>query len=194
MLIGDPSRTRVLLAATGLFVLAGCAQRGPILSSRTSLGTLKAGLSHLEYENQQLRSKVAELESENLDIEDRLVQEEAVNGELSAKLDDARNLLAQSGYDVGGSSASTRREGAANNNSTPRALPAGQSSRKPRKPPFARIPGRIDSAPAGDDADAPTPRSRIPGPDSFGAQGWRDDDTRWLPVARGTNEPASRVR
>ena len=65
----------MLLAATSL--LAGCAQPGPILSRFTTIGTLKTSLSHLEFENQQLRSKVATLESENREIENRLVQEEA---------------------------------------------------------------------------------------------------------------------
>src|SRR5690348_418427 len=85
-----------LRAGTGL-LLAGCAQTGTTFPRRTSMGTLKTSLSHLEYENQQLRREVAQLKTDTRDIEDRLVQEEAHNGELKATLDDARHLLSQRG-------------------------------------------------------------------------------------------------
>ena len=77
---------------------SGCAQSGnSFLARRTTVGSLKTGLSHLEFENNQLKSKVAELKSINRDAEDRLVQEESANGELKARLD---NALKPSARDV----------------------------------------------------------------------------------------------
>ena len=77
--------------------LSGCSQSRPMLSQRTSVGSLKTGLSQLEFQNQQLRQQVANLKADNRRIEDQLVQEETANGELSARLDDARNLLGRRG-------------------------------------------------------------------------------------------------
>src|SRR4051794_28361793 len=94
------ARPRRLLTATAALALAtvgGCAQPGPLLSQRTTVGSLKASLSHLEYENRQLRGEVAALKDENREIENRLVQEEAHNGDISARLDDARTLLGNRG-------------------------------------------------------------------------------------------------
>jgi hypothetical protein len=191
MLTGPSLKTAWSLAAAGLLTLAGCAQPGPILSRHTTIGTLKTSLSHLEFENQQLRSKVANLESENREFENRLVQEEAANGELHAQLDDARNLLSRQGYDWGGSNATTNREEPPN-----RTLPAGRSNRTPRKPPFARIPGRIDAAPPADPSDDEFNRPAVPSANSLGPQSSLEDDTRWLPIARGTGAsgPSTKVR
>jgi len=180
----------LVLAATALW--AGCAQPGPILSRRTTVGALKTSLSHIEFENQQLRSRVANLESENRDIENRLVEEEQVNGDLSARLDNARNLLSDRGYDWGdprGSGSPDRLPRSGEDSST-RALPAGRSNRTPRKPPFARIPGRGSSAPA-EDQDDEFSYPMIPSAESFGPQSWRQDDAQWLPIARGTTTGAS---
>ena len=186
MLTGLSPRTLGLLATTSL--LLGCSQTGPIGSRYTTIGTLKTSLSHLEFENQQLRSKVTSLESENRDIENRLVQEEAVNGDLSARLNDARNVMADHGYDWGSSSGGTSREGAGS-----RALPANRSNRTPRKPPFARIPGRVDSPPAAESSDDEFSRPSLPSTDAFGPQSLRDDG-QWLPIARGATTPGTKVR
>jgi hypothetical protein len=181
---------RTLRTATVPFLLAavaGCAQSGPLLSHQAALGTLKASVSHLEYENQQLRRQVTDLKAENRQIEDRLVQEESVNGELSARLDDARNLLSRRGLGTG--------DGLDADPTTPgRALPAGRSNRKPRKPPFAQIPGRIDEVPPADDEGTDTrsfePRSSWRA--DPGAQSSRNDPNLWLPIARenrGSDSP-----
>src|SRR3954465_2235557 len=90
MLTGHRLRTTLLLGASSLLV-AGCAQPPRFLSNRVSYGTLKTSLSHLEYENQQLRPQVSQLKSETRDIETRLVREERDNAALSARLDNARN-------------------------------------------------------------------------------------------------------
>jgi hypothetical protein len=160
-----------------LFVtLSGCAGTAPLLSSGTGVGTLKTSLSHLEFENQQLKREVASLKSENRKIEDRLVQEEAANGELTARLDDARNLLGQRGL---------RPSDEGNGSSAGRTLPAGRSNREPRRPPFARIPGRIDAVPPANEEDMPVePRER----DLFGPQSRLEKREPWLPVAIGASE------
>jgi hypothetical protein len=188
MLTGLSPKTFGLLATTSL--LLGCAQPSPLLSRYTTVGTLKTSLSHLEFENQQLQSKVASLESENRDIENRLVQEEAINGDLSARLDDARNVMAGHGYEWGSSNEGT---GPGREGSSSRTLPAGRSNRKPRKPPFARIPGRVDSAPPTDSADDEFSRPSLPSTDAFGPQSLRDDG-QWLPIARGQAAPGTKVR
>jgi hypothetical protein len=187
MLTGRYPRTIVLLAATS--VLAGCAQSGPILSRYTTIGTLKTSLSHLEFENQQLKSKVATLESDNRDIENRLVQEEAVNGDLAARLDDARDTLTQHGANWGGATAGIHR-----GESPSHTLPTGRSNRTPRKPPYARVPGRLDSTAPADGFNDDFSRPSFPSGDSLGPQSLRDDDAQWLPIARGSAPAATKVR
>jgi hypothetical protein len=173
-----------LLVVTGL--LSGCAQPGSLLAPRTTVGSLKTSLSHLEYENEQLHREVAQLKSENRAIEDRLVQEEAVNGDLAARLDDARNLLSQQGLDPGGELDGRRMR------------PAGRSNRGRRKPPFARIPARIDTDPPpapGFEGPAGTPdASGTWRQEDLGPQGWLQDHERWLPVAQDPSGSGARVR
>ena len=193
MSTGQYARTVLSVALSGLVV--GCAQPGPMLSRRTTLGSLKTSLSHIEFENQQLRTKVSKLESDNREIEDRLVQEEEANGDLSARLDDARHLLSREGFDGGERGiGAVNRDDPSGNEPPSRTLPAGRSNRKPRKPPFARIPGRVDSAPPADNTDDEFTRPTVPGADSIGPQSRLDDDTRWLPIARGGNPTPSKVR
>ena len=78
---------------------AGVRGRADFLTGGPTSGQLKTSLSHLEYENQQLKRSVAKLEQENRAMEDRLVQEQIDNGDLTARLDDARNLLRDRGLD-----------------------------------------------------------------------------------------------
>ncbi|MFO0909777.1 MAG: hypothetical protein U0794_15760 [Isosphaeraceae bacterium] len=177
-----------LLWASCLCTLTGCAQSGGFLAKRTTVGSLKASVSQLEFENQQLKKEVASLRTDNRQIENRLVQEESLNGELSARLDDARALLGQRG---GTASASNDVDPEPTG---PRTLPAGRSTRKARKPPFAQIPGRIDSVPGNDssslDNDGPSPSVNGSWRGDPGPQSSRSDPTLWLPVARGTSEPS----
>jgi hypothetical protein len=165
-------------------LLLGCAQSSPMFGGRTKVGTLKTSLSHLEYQNEQMRKEIAQLKSENRQIEDQMAQVEAENGELTARLDDARNVLRQNGEEPQDSPSKT--------------LPAGRSNRTRRKPPFARIPGRIDPIPPGepdenlpiDPFDAPSTRKS----DEFGPQGRVEDHDHWLPIARGTSNVPAQVR
>ena len=77
-----------------------CRLRGRenILTGGSSVGQLKTTLSHLQFENEQLKTKVVQLEQEHRTVEDRLVQEQIHNGDLAAMLDDARNLLRDRGF------------------------------------------------------------------------------------------------
>lgn len=180
------------LLAGLLAALSGCAQSGSMLTQRTNVGSLKTGLSHLEYENHQLKKEAASLKAENRQIEDRLVQEESANGDLTARLDDARTLLSRRGLDGGGEPDS----GALDPGPSRKALPAGQSNRKRRKTPFAQIPGRIDVLPPADD-DPSSPGWGKPAPSGFaepGPTGNTDRPTIWLPVARGATEPPNSRR
>jgi len=175
---------RIALLATAAPLLAGCAQSGPMFAQRTKVGTLKTSVSHLEFENQQLRRETAQLKAENRQIEDQLVLEKTQNDELLSRLDDARNVISRRGED--------------SSSGAPKALPAGRSNRTRRKPPFAQIPGRIDTLPPADPADAPSDdpfdSSSSRRPDEFGDQGRLEDRDRWLPVARGTDTSPSKVR
>ena len=96
------ARRRLWLARPVCSLAAGgLRQSGPLLSKGTSVGTLKTSLSHMEYENQQLRREVASLKAEDRQTEDRLVQEESANGDLSARLDNAMAMLKRQGLDGG---------------------------------------------------------------------------------------------
>jgi outer membrane murein-binding lipoprotein Lpp len=194
----SPARTASLVA--GLLAsatLAGCSQSGSFLSQRTSVGSLKTSVAHLEFENQQLRREVATLKDENRDIENRLVQEESANGDLTARLDDARTLLGRRGLDGGAESSDSLLDPAGG--AAHKTLPAGQSNRKRRKTPFAQIPGRIDVLPP-TDTDAPsgsTPgwgKPTGPSGDDLGPTSQNDRSPLWLPVARGSSAPSRPLR
>jgi hypothetical protein len=163
--------------ALTLVCVSGCAQSGPLLTQGSTVGSLKTSLTHLEFENQQLKREVATLKAENRDVEGRLVQEESANGELTARLDDARDLLRGRGVS---------NESNSEFDAPAKTLPAGQSSRKKRKPPFARIPGRIDPIPSLDDDIEP---HSTRDPEADGPQSRLDRDNVWLPVVGGLLEP-----
>jgi hypothetical protein len=148
------------------------------------VGQLKTSVSHLQFENEQLKTELAKLKDEQRAAEDRLVQEQIHNGDLAARLDDARNLLRDRGLDLdeGGSQART--------------LPAGRKTHKPRKPPAAQIGGDLNDLPAASDeqdqgnpsvsfrSSVPAPRRRI-FPDDPPSSSSSDDQLRWQPVATG---------
>jgi len=157
---------------------------GTTFPRRTTVGTLKSSVSQLEFENDKLRREVAQLKTDSRDIEDRLVQEETENGTLKAKLDDARNLLSQRGYNFGddGSSSLSRNGGRSDANT----LPAGQSTRKRRKPPAIQIPGRMEVVDPADDEHVIAPNRRMR--EDVGSQSRLfSDNERWLPIAQGSS-------
>ncbi len=187
------SRQRFWSASLIVAALSGCAESGSILAPRTSVGTLKTGLSHMEFENQQLRKRVSSLEAENRQVENDLVREQSANGDISARLDDALAMLKRRGL-LGGDVAGSDPDNAAPE--PPRTtLPAGRSNKKPRKPPFAQIPGQLDIGPSSTDDDNAF-RGWGTGNDStrVGPQSRVEDPTVWLPVARGTTQPSAPLR
>jgi hypothetical protein len=196
-----PRRRAALVVGLGLMMLPGCSGSSSFLAGSPTRGQLKTSVAHLEYENAQMKRDLAKLRRDNRTIEDKLVQEEQDNGELAARLDDARNLLRERGLDpVERADAGV---GA-------RTLPAGQSSRKRRKPPVARIPGQFTpDVPASDRDDDGLlgPPQAVPGAAAGGddAVGLRGDDgldhhtdyngpLRWAPIARQPGDGASQVR
>jgi hypothetical protein len=187
----------VSLVWLGLSIAAGCSGRETILTGGPTVGQLKTSLSHLEYENEQLKRSVSKLERENRSMEDRLVQEQLDNGELTAKLDDVRNLAKERGLDLDTRVGSHRDDGG----TTTRTLPTGQSTRKQRRPPFAVIPGRVEIfPPVQDDDTASKPRSardaqsdRSDLGDDLNRHSYRAGSLRWLPVADGTVDSMSQL-
>jgi hypothetical protein len=182
----------------GLSMMAGCSGRETFLTGGPTVGQLKTSLSHLEYENQQLKRSVGKLEQENRSIEDRLVQEQLDNGELTAKLDDIRNLGRERGLDLDTRVGSRRDD----EGGTARTLPTGQSTRKRRKPPFAVIPGRVEIFPPDEDDTASKPRadgnaksrrSDLDVDDDLNRHSYRAGGLRWLPVANGSDDSMSQL-
>jgi outer membrane murein-binding lipoprotein Lpp len=172
----------IILACSSL--LAGCADMDPMLARRTTVGSLKASVSQLEYDKDQLSKEVRELKAENRRVTNRLTQEEAANGELSARLDDARVLLRGQGYDTDGLASPTRPAGSVDEPST---APSQRNPRRGHKPPFAQIPGRIDPAPSSDADEQDTDPFAAPttgGQRDFGPQSRLEDPSRWHRVAR----------
>jgi hypothetical protein len=162
---------------------------------------LKTTLSHLQFENEQLRTEVAKLKLENRGFEDRLVQEQIHNGDLAAQLDDVRNALRDRGFEPETRLGSRGRELQSDEPdepvTRPRTLRAGRTGKKPRKPPSASISGDLDTLPRAPDdrepddtislqtSDATPPRGSIPGDSSTlsSGSGWQ----RWHPIASGSD-------
>lgn len=180
-----PERARwaVGLLACLAAACAGCSGRGTYITGGPTTGQLKTSLSRLEYENDQLKTEVARLKDENRSFEDRLVQERIHSGDLAARLDDARNMIRDRGYEFDDAAADDPL-------SRPRTLPAGRATPR-RKPPTARIPSPVDDEEIpplildDDRAPARSSRQRPParGEDSVSMR--VDDDFRWIPVANG---------
>ena len=190
---------------------AGCSGQSSFLTGGRTVGRLKTSLSHLEYENEQLKKRTAKLERENRSMEDRLVQEQIDNGDLAARLDDARNLLRDRGVEPdvkvgsrrprdGGDGRSADDDGPAG-----RALPTGRAARQRRKPPFAQISGQVNVLPpiqdddgraaeSRDGSDAKTYRSGRPFDHDLDHHSFYTGVLRWLPVAGGTGDPTTQLR
>ena len=176
-----------LLALASLGSFAGCAQSGPIATHRNTVGMLKQSVSQLEYSNDNLKKQVAELKSDSSRAETELVQERNNNGELTARLDDAKDALRKEGKDV---TALNRPIGSASKASTASAddeIPAPRSqvqrsSRRNRKPPSAAIPPKIESS-----VDNGPGALQLPSePNDPGPQASRSaEDGTWLRVTRG---------
>ena len=182
-------KTVCLVGLATLGTIVGCAHPGPIATHRATVGSLKASVSQLEYSNENLKKQVADLRSDSTRVENELVQEKEANGELTARLDDAKDVIRKQGGDV---TALNRSSGSASQASTasaddevpPELKSAVRRSRSRRKPPTTQIP-RPDSATDSGPGALELPSD--PGP-----QAARDlDDGRWLPVARGRSRGAA---
>ena len=190
-----------LLGSAALGALPGCTQPGPIASRRNTVGALKASVSQLEYANDNLKKQVADLKAEKTRVANDLDDEAVRNGELSARLDDAKTALRRQGggssvasLDPGGSPSSSakasRAAATAGDDDIPsprRSSSSVRPSKSARKPPTTQIP-RIESA-----ADADPGALELPPAEKFdpGPQASRAADDRWLPVARGPHRGGS---
>ena len=147
------------------------------------MGQLKTSLSHLEYENEQLKTKTAKLEKESRTLENRLVQEQIDNGDLTARLDDARNLLRDRGLETDVKHGSRRRGDGAESfaqDDAPRGtdLSTDRPGNTParRKPPFAQISGQVDDVPPVQDVKGSATGSRKRRDAGTNRSGRVDDD------------------
>jgi hypothetical protein len=172
---------------------------------------MKTSLSHLEFENVELKRSFAKLQQENRSMEDRLVQEQIDNGDLTARLDDARNLLRDRGIasDIrvgsrrpGGNGTGSSRE---DDDASGRTMPASRAERQRRKPPFAQISGQVDALPSADDDASSKRKSRARRNSNTDRSGQGFDDVldhhsyhsgqlRWNPVARADDDSTIQIR
>jgi hypothetical protein len=206
------SRAVLALLIATLGVATGCSGQSGFLSRGPTIGQMKTSLSHLEYENVELKKSVAKLQQENRSMEDRLVQEQIDNGDLTARLDDARNLLRNRGIEPdvrlgsrrpSGNGAGSSRD---DDDTSGRTVPASRGDRQRRKPPFAQISGQVDAIPSADDDDnAPKqkPRARRNSKSDRSGQGFDDvldhhsyqpGPSRWNPVARADDDSTIQIR
>ena len=200
-----------LSAPRHLIVAMGRSGQSGFLTGGPTVGQMKTSLSHLEYENVELKKSVAKLQQQNRSMEDRLVQEQIDNGDLTARLDDARNLLRNRGIEpdvrlgsrrpVGNDTGSAREE----DDASARSLPASRADRPRRKAPFAQISGQVDAIPPADDDDSGSKRkSRARRFESRSIESGFDDvldrhsyhpgPSRWNPVARADDDSTIQIR
>ena len=187
-------RARVALAVlAGAAVVAGCSQPGPFYRRQTMMGALKSNVAQLESEKDRLAKQLAEQKAETRRVENELAAVEDKNGELAARLDDARTLIGRQG---GGNDALSENSRASAEVEVPaprRSTPA-RSSPRGRRAPFAQIPTDrrdLDEPDAGDDLELPRPRARRDGRDD---QSRLDDRSPWLPVAQDKKAANRKIR
>jgi hypothetical protein len=206
-----PTAGIVAVICAVLSTLTGCSGQSSFLTGGPTVGQLKASVSHLEYENEQLRKSAAKLERENRSMEDRLVQEQVENGDLTARLDDARNLLRDRGLEsdvrVGSHRGGTTLGGSTSEGEDAEraSLPDG-SRKRPRKTPFAQISGGSDSVapievddPAADSEPSMRSRSRtrrsarqLDG--ELDQQSYHKASQSWMRVAESSDDSMIQIR
>jgi hypothetical protein len=189
----------------------GCSGQSSFLTGGPTMGQLKTSLSHLEYENEQLKKTTARLERESRSMEDRLVQEQLENGDLTARLDDARNLLRDRGLEADVRVGSHRTRDALGRSTSERdgaenASFPDESPRRPRKSPFAQIKGDGDSlgpidvkGPSGDNNSSDrsgtrTKRSRRRLDDELDQHSFHKAPQSWMPVADSSDDSTIQIR
>lgn len=87
-------RLVAVLVSVWTVMTTGCNGHRP---SFTRNGSLKAGISQVQFENETLKAKIAKLEKQNRTLLADLDREETYSGTLSARLDESRNLLKNNG-------------------------------------------------------------------------------------------------
>ncbi|MBX6316147.1 MAG: hypothetical protein IRY99_25035 [Isosphaeraceae bacterium] len=192
----SPFRFGRLLALAPLLggLATGCTQPGPLTARRTTIGALKASVSLLESEKEQLRREVTDLKAENQRLGQRLAQSESANDELATRLDNARELLRRQGGGESLLGRSTETDPEFRLEPMPRTTPAGRNPKKGRKTPFAQIPGEIAIPDPNFQDEGSDPRDERSDRDDFGPQSRLDAASPWLPVARGVSRSSPRVR
>ena len=158
-----------------LGVLAGCANSGPIARRGGMLGALKTSVAQLESEKAGLSRQLADQRAENRRVESMLAETESQNGDLAARLDDARAVMSRQG--IGDDRSVSSRQDTEDDLSAPRRSTPARVQPKGRRSPFAELPRERRLLDEADDADS----LRDPRND----QSRLDDRSPWLPVARG---------
>jgi hypothetical protein len=152
------------------------------------VGALKTNVAQLESEKDGLARELAEQKAENRRIENELAVVSDQNGDLSARLDDARAVMSRQGFEDGATSRSASdSDRPAKRRATPAAAP------KSRKAPFAQIPAERRPVDDSDEGTLDTPSSREDRYD-LGPQSRLDDRSPWMPVARGRNSPTRSMK
>ena len=171
-----------LLAATGAMIAPGCANPGPIAARQNTVGSLKASVSQLQYDNINLRKQLADVRTDATRAENKLVQAED-------------EIQRRDGGSVAAITRSSSKYASTDNGPSPAdddIPPPVQSpvhrSRGGRKPPAAQIPRTIPrGADPGPGAIIQDQGTYDPGPQASRFIG----DSRWLPVARGNSRGGS---
>ncbi len=175
MATGRPQTFTLCLA---LAWASGCAGPNPFTSRQTTMGSLKASVSQLEFENEKLRKDLGELKADNTRLDNQLAQESAANGELTARLDDAKDLIRSQGGDTKALAGPWK--DAEDDVPPPASTPKARRTRGNRTSPAVSIPSP-ETPPLGDDVSLRIPRQS---PRDLGDSD-DSDDNQWLPVARG---------
>ena len=182
------------LALLGSMAIAtGCSPQSGFTRRHGMVGALKTNVAQLESEKDNLARELATQKTENRRIESELAATESQNGDLAARLDDARSVMSRQGPGDGRStlSASDDERGPKRKSSPAKSQP------KNKKIPFAQIPKARRDLDESDDRspedllDSPRPRDDR---DELGPQSRLDDNSPWLPVARGRSSPTRTVR
>ena len=86
-----------MTAILSAMIFSGCQGQGPNLLRN---GSLKAGYSQVQFENETLKAKLAKQEKQNRMLVADLQREESHSGTLAARLDESRNLLKSNGLNL----------------------------------------------------------------------------------------------
>ena len=186
-------RATCLALIGGLAIGAGCSPQSGFTRRHGMLGALKTNVAQLESEKDNLSRELATQKAENRRIESELAAVESQNGDLAARLDDARTVMTRQGLAEGRSTLSASDD---DRGSKRKASPVKNPPRS-RKTPFAQIPKERRDL---DESEIRSPEDLLDSPrprddrDELGPQSRLDDNSPWLPVARGRSSPTRSVR